>query len=458
MTELKILQTYIFSVILLVIGYSVFESDYIIAVKFQEVFYVYINMLIVYHIKKYTGSFSHILLVFLFMIFFFGGIRLLADLFSFGVEDLRTTMFISYLISKEANVRALLNINLSLLCLGIGQFYYYKKYGRPTSKSIPIRLLSLPRNVTFILFWGGLAIKAYTSFKQLSNLIAFGYHAMFTGDGGESIPIYLRILSLLPVFIALGNVGKSKKWIWLFVVYLTLDLSTGQRGMAALSAVVFIYVLSRLELIRLNAVKVGIVSFLAIVLFIFMSNFRNEKATTMEDLLIKEFLWQQGTSINVLQCAVMEYENLDYNFKDMFGNLYSTFSFLDNSYERGVESTLDQTLHYKVWSKYISHHMNSNLYYAGLGMGGNYIGQCFAVGKELMVVLVNLLIPFFLMFLDRRIFWGSLVWSFFFFNVLQNFLYIPRDNLFTFLTASIEPLLASIFLQVLLVKFLKKRL
>lgn len=457
MTTSKIIITYIVSAILLVAGYFFFSSEYTYAVKFQEIFYVYINILLLYHIKKYTGSFSHILVVFLFMLFFFGGIRIVSDLFSFGVEDLRVSMFIDYMITKEANVRALLNENLSIVCLGIGQFIYYKKTGRTNSIIVPVRYSPLPNYITFFLLIIGLAVKGYTSLKLLLNLITYGYHAMFSGEGGESIPFYLRVLSLLPVFVALSNVGKSKKWIWVFGIYLVLDLATGQRGMAALSAVTFVYVLSRQGIIHLNAIKVGIASFLAVVLFIFMSNFRNDQATTTEDLVLNEFFWEQGVSINVLQCSVMEQDKLDYHFKDMFGNVYSTFAFLDKSYHRGGGSTLDQTLHYKVWSKYISYYMNSTRYYAGLGMGGNYIGQCYAVGQEWMVILVNLLIPFFLMFLDKKVLYGSLVWSFFFFNILLTFLYIPRDCLFTFLTSCIEPLFASLMLLFLTILFGRKQ-
>lgn len=446
MTTSKIIVTYLVSAIFLVAGYFFFSSEYTYAVKFQEIFYVYINILLLYHIKKYTGTFSHILVVFLFMLFFFGGIRIVSDLFSFGAEDLRESMFINYMISKKANVRALLNENLSIVCLGIGQFIYYKKKGRTNSIIVPVRYSPLPNYITFFLLIIGLAIKGYTSFKLLLNLITYGYHAMFSGEGGESIPVYLRALALLPIFVALSNVGKSKKWIWVFVIYLVLDLATGQRGMAALSAVTFAYVLIRQGIIHINAIKAGVASLLAVFVFIFMGNFRNDQATTAEDLVLNEFFWEQGVSINVLQCAVMEQEKLDYHFKDMFGNVYSTFAFLDKNYNQGGGSTLDQTLHYKVWSKYISYKMNSDRYYAGLGMGGNYIGQCYAVGKEWMVIIVNLMIPFFLMYLDRKVLYGSLVWSFFFFNILLTFLYIPRDCLFTFLTSCIEPLLVTIIL------------
>lgn len=456
MSPNKIIYTYLFSAIILVVGYLLLQSEYTAAVKFQEIFYIFINVLLVYHIKKYTGTYAHILIVFLLMLFIFGGVRLLSDLFNFNEEDLRSSFFIDYLITKEANLRALLNENLSVVCLGIGQFCYYKKHGISKNKTVPVRISSFPKFLTVLLLIMGLSVKAYTSLKLLMNLVTYGYHAMFTGEGGEGIPFYLRVLSILPIFIAFGNVGKSKKWIWVLIIYLALDMSTGQRGMAALTAVAFVYVLSRMGLIHLNAAKVAFFSSLAIFIFIFVSNVRNEKDTTVEDLVISEFLWQQGTSINVLQCAVMEEEKLDYKFKDMFGNVYSMFSFLDSNYHRGYGTSLDQLLHYKVWSKYISHHMNSDRFYAGLGLGGNYIGQCFAVGKEWMVIIVNLIIPFFLMYLDRKVLYGPLIWSFFFFNIMLTFIYIPRDNLFQFLTACTEPLFAT-FLLLFLSKLFNKR-
>lgn len=424
-------------------------DDFGIGLKFQEFFYLIINILICHDIKKYKGSYCELILVFLFLLFFFGGVRIVADLFGLGVENIRTSMFLDKLISEKSTLRTVFNENIAVLGLGIGQFSYYAFFNKTSiiHKPLSIRI----NNLTFYgLLFVGLAAKMYTAALLFTNLVTYGYHAMFSGDGGVSIPIYLRALQLIPIFIILCKVAESKKWLYLLGFYLLLDLATGQRGFSALTAIAFVYYLTKLQILNLNIAKITVAVVIAMVVFIFMSNFRNEKATTLDDVVLNEFLWEQGTSINVLQCSIEEAHNLDYSVKDLFGNVYSTFSKFDDTYNTEGKTTLEQTLHYKCWSKYISYHMNPSRYWAGLGMGGNYLGQLFVVGREGFLFLVNFLIPFFLGFLEKKVFGKNPISVFFFFNVLLVFLYIPRDNLFQFLTSAIEPALVCLLLFLLL--------
>lgn len=431
-------------------------DDFEIGLKFQEFFYLIINILICHDIKKYKGSYCELILVFLFLLFFFGGVRIVADLFGLGVENIRTSMFLDKLISEKSTLRTVFNENIAVLGLGIGQFSYYAFFYKTSiiHKPLSIRI----NNLTFYgLLFVGLAAKMYTAALLFTNLVTYGYHAMFSGDGGVSIPIYLRALQLIPIFIILCKVAESKKWLYLLGFYLLLDLATGQRGFSALTAIAFVYYLTKLQILNLNIAKITVAVVIAMVVFIFMSNFRNEKATTLDDVVLNEFLWEQGTSINVLQCSIEEAHNLDYSVKDLFGNVYSTFSKFDDTYNTEGKTTLEQTLHYKCWSKYISYHMDPSRYWAGLGMGGNYLGQLFVVGREGFLFLVNFLIPFFLGFLEKKVFGKNPISVFFFFNVLLVFLYIPRDNLFQFLTSSIEPALVSLLLYLLLKLGVKRK-
>lgn len=431
-------------------------DDFGIGLKFQEFFYLIINILICHDIKKYKGSYCELILVFLFLLFFFGGVRIVADLFGLGVENIRTSMFLDKLISEKSTLRTVFNENIAVLGLGIGLFSYYAFFYKTSiiHKPLSIRI----NNLTFYgLLFVGLAAKMYTAALLFTNLVTYGYHAMFSGDGGVSIPIYLRALQLIPIFIILCKVAESKKWLYLLGFYLLLDLATGQRGFSALTAIAFVYYLTKLQILNLNIAKITVAVVIAMVVFIFMSNFRNEKATTLDDVVLNEFLWEQGTSINVLQCSIEEAHNLDYSVKDLFGNVYSTFSKFDDTYNTEGKTTLEQTLHYKCWSKYISYHMDPSRYWAGLGMGGNYLGQLFVVGREGFLFLVNFLIPFFLGFLEKKVFGKNPISVFFFFNVLLVFLYIPRDNLFQFLTSSIEPALVSLLLYLLLKLGVKRK-
>jgi len=447
--------TYIIFGVVIIVGYFMID-DFGIGLKFQEFFYLIINILICHDIKKYKGSYCELILVFLFLLFFFGGVRIVADLFGLGVENIRTSMFLDKLISEKSTLRTVFNENIAVLGLGIGQFSYYAFFYKTSiiHKPLSIRI----NNLTFYgLLFVGLAAKMYTAALLFTNLVTYGYHAMFSGDGGVSIPIYLRALQLIPIFIILCKVAESKKWLYLLGFYLLLDLATGQRGFSALTAIAFVYYLTKLQILNLNIAKITVAVVIAMVVFIFMSNFRNEKATTLDDVVLNEFLWEQGTSINVLQCSIEEAHNLDYSVKDLFGNVYSTFSKFDDTYNTEGKTTLEQTLHYKCWSKYISYHMDPSRYWAGLGMGGNYLGQLFVVGREGFLFLVNFLIPFFLGFLEKKVFGKNPISVFFFFNVLLVFLYIPRDNLFQFLTSSIEPALVSLLLYLLLKLGVKRK-
>ena len=96
--------TYIIFGVVIIVGYFMID-DFGIGLKFQEFFYLIINILICHDIKKYKGSYCELILVFLFLLFFFGGVRIVADLFGLGVENIRTSMFLDKLISEKSTLR-----------------------------------------------------------------------------------------------------------------------------------------------------------------------------------------------------------------------------------------------------------------------------------------------------------------------------------------------------------------
>ena len=121
--------------------------------------------------------------------------------------------------------------------------------------------------------------------------------------------------------------------------------------------------------------------------------------------------------------------------------------------ESGKDSQTIQAVKYKMWSSYISYHVNSGSYYSGGGMGGNYVGQAYAAGKEPVVLFVAFLVGLFLCWLDRNIFTNKVIKGFIIFMIIQSVIYIPRDNLLDFVTDLIEPLIMLIFVYVMYVPF-----
>ena len=437
----KFLLSFLFAYLaVLIIAYillPVSDSEFI----FEGLFLISITLSVI--ITYISNKGASLVVLFLLFVLFFNGTRPIVDFI--GLNDINTLdFFYEGHISAKDNCRALLNLSIATVSIVIGHLLFICKYTKSTNKSSSN--IIIPSFILYLLFIIGFAAKIYESYKSFSFLSAFSYHEMFIS--GESIPIYVRVLELLPLFVCLYKLSLGHKiWMIWFFIYIVLGVATGQRGPAMMSLVIMIYFLAKKNVIKLNLKRA---TFFVVTIFVFstaVSNLRNNKDFFTEDDTFTTFLWDQGVTYSQLQIVIKERDKLKYSLADMFGNVYSTFKLNIRPNIYCPDDHLSTTAKkYRMWSKYISYETNPKLYYLGMGLGGNYIAQVFCVGGEMAVFIFSMLVGFFLNFIDKRLIYGNILLTFICFNLLISVLYIPRDNYFQFLTAMIEPLLASFLL------------
>ena len=397
-----------------------------------KLLYIVINILILVRVKYKYGTFFNLLTIFLVLVLYFNGTRIILDLF--GYDDMRRLSFFSEeLISEINNSRALLNINIGIIAVALG--YLWLKPG--PSK---IEDTSWGNMDVFLLlfFLVGFLAKLYVSYLSFSFISLLSYYDFFTE--GLVIPKYLKILSSLPVFVCLVKFreGKGGWWIVAMFVYAILSMATGQRGPGMLLFVMTFYMC-----VKMNFINVGILNICIIIVFVVATTvvvgMLRVAGDVDSEFSVLEFLWKQGVSISVLQLTVQHADLLDYNFYDLFGNISQ---WLDRTFfERGkVVDILTDMANHKVWSQYVSYRFNPKLFSLGYGLGGNFFGQAYAVGREFAVFVISFFSGLFLHFMEKKLFSKNVIMVYVSFTVLCSFIYIPRDNLLDFVTDFVVPL------------------
>lgn len=370
----------------------------------------------------------NILSIYLFLLLYFNGMNIVWDIL--GILDMDDPDWFSGLsISSEDNARALFNMNLSIIAVVLGNSIC----PRAIDKSVTVEEIHIPDFVLYILLFVGMSVKAFFSIKGFYLTQTLGYHESFAEGGG--FPWYANVLSLLALFVLLIKIKECKKvWYVLLLVYIALSMATGQRSKGLLVLFIFIYILYSYRIMELNATKVIALGVVFLLISIGVATARNGNEFISEISQVVEFV--EGAPYKVLQKSVQFREYIDYNFIDMFGNIKSTFSDIKG------EKLTARALEFKVWNGYISYICNSTMYLAGWGMGGNFIGQLFAVGREFAVIIGSIFVGYFLNVINSGLFSNNCIKRFFFFNLAFTFLYISRDHLFCFLTTMISPITA----------------
>ena len=449
---------YIILIVLLMIvsgGAFLFLSDKECRAS-QEVLYVLINIVVFLAAKNKSKRNANLVSLFLFSTLFFGGECLPLDLV--GYEDITNLYYFTQTKIAEAhNNRAMMNLNLSLCAVGLGYILY-----RGRDKIASVQLLEKKKSFTIhnILLWFfliiGFTAKLYIAYKAVSLIMSGAYLDYFTE--GIQVSRYIRALAILPAFVCFYKIIRERSviWFWVLVLYAFLSMATGQRGPAMLMILVGVYYSVRYGIIRISLTKVGIMFAIAVPMLILMQQLRAQQDNELDQDIVTDFFWGNLTSFSVLQIAVEDYDKLDYHVSDFFGNIRFRLSgFLTGGSfgEAGKDSQTIQAVKYKMWSGYISYHVNSGSYYSGGGMGGNYVGQAYAAGKEPVVLIVAFLVGLFLCWLDRNIITNKVIKGFIIFMIIQSVIYIPRDNLMDFVTDLIEPLIMLMFVYIMYVPF-----
>ena len=403
-----------------------------------EFIYIFSNLYILYVVKRFYGTLANTLVLFLFSIFIFNGIRLLLDIV--GYDDIRYlySPFTSETITQNNNNRAILNVVISTICLSLGYFCLNKRINEPESQKKKI-----PNPFLFLLFIIGFVCKIYVAYKSFTFIMLLSYKEVFTD--GIAISGVVRGISYLPVFICLLKLReRKKKWIFPMIIWALLHMASGQRGPGLLLLIFTFYYCFRLRMMSLNITKILIGAFFAVILSIAVGQIRVGDNSFEKDFSIMDFLWEEGSSLIVLQVSVEHADKLDYHFGDLFANVASSFYHYFPNLKEKKESKdymVNQVVDYKYWSAYISYKMDPTMYFSGGGMGGNYIGQSYAVGKEFFVIISSFLVGLFLCYLEIKLFSTNHIISFLAFSALQSVIYLPRDNLTDFIMDLVPPII-----------------
>ena len=404
--------------------------------------YILVNLIIIYIIRYKYGSYINVLTLFLLFVLFFNGSRIILDLF--GYDDMRELYVITQATIKEdVNNRAILNVILAITSVSLGYFFYKEStYARNKFSFF------IPNSFLIVLFIIGFTAKIYIAYLSFSFLSLFSYGEVFTD--GIPIPSYIQVLSFLPVFVSLYKFksGKGGFWILSLFAYSILSMATGQRGPGMILIIVTLYLCTKLKLIKINLIYLIFLIPIVVILLLTIGYLRRDKDVEFESDFLIAFFWGQSVSIDVLQLAIQDYHKLDYGFWDLFGNIRYTIERM-TIYRGMPQDQLAEMAKYKMWSSYITYMVSPKFYFEGMGLGGNYIGQSYAVGKEFFVVAVSFFVGKFLHFVEDKIFSNNIYVSFISFIVLQSLLYIPRDNLFDFITDIRMPLFMLLLVYVI---------
>ena len=422
-----------------------------------QIFYIISCIIPIWILRLNKVTSFNLVSLFLFMLFFFGGLEILLDFVGY-LDMNELDFFYSGKVKTEISNRTIYNYILTNVAIAIGcTVYYYRFHSFNGLESS--RELKIPNAVIYLLLIIGFVSQAYTSYLEFSFISLFSYHEAFIS--GVSIPLYVRALNTLPIYLCLYKIMKGRRiWFMPLLLYCGMIMTTGQRGPALLILMTAYYFAYKKKVVKVNIFKLILAGVVIAILSNAMSNIRNKKETlTEEDTLIGFFAGQCG-SISVLQITMEMEKKLDYHFKDLFGNVYSAYRFLPLTDVQPSSDNLTSTgKQYKVWSKYISYETNPEMYYRGLGLGGNYIAQMWIIGGEVLVLISGFVVGFVLIGIDGLL--GQRKNPFFIFllfSFLRVFMYIPRDNFFSFLTGMNADIIAIfvVYIMTRLVQILKQ--
>jgi len=416
--------------------YSLINIQYgIIIVEFSIIYLVIVSFFSFY--KQYKNLLNpHN--IFLFMFSFFLLPRVFLDLFD--LESISQTVFFSnYNFSTATIFRSCVNIYIAIFSFVISSLYFLNKKGWDFNseknvmsyKYYKIGRMMLLMCLPFLLLY------MFTVFNFINT---HGYIAFHLGE--EKIPYssFFKIVISLAIlgfsFFAISN-PVSKSTYWLFTVLLMISLiSDGRRGPGLTFGIVSFWYYCYYRKIEIKLLKLVLIGVSVIGLAVVVGGLRFNKELNQMDFSLIDFIYGQGISFQVIGYTIEEIKQIDYTFLDLFNNVTRTVNvmvhkIIGGEIDLGLKAKAKDD---KLFSSYISYVVNSETYLSGFGIGGSYVAQFFAVGREYAQLLLGLVFGFFytkIIFLVKS---RSPYKKAFVIISLPSLIYIPRDNVMDFIT------------------------
>ena len=422
-----------------------------------EVFYLLVMIQAFYLQTHIHGDWKNISNLFLFFLFFFLGNRFLFDLMS----DQYDVCYYEFFLNRSVNVyvvnRALFNLSIAVCSYNIGAIWYSRKKNSQR-ESIPYLNMSglVSQKAVYAMLFIGIVFKGYYSYQTFQAMLTYGYLQFFLGGfdiNRNFLMVLLESFYEIAIFILISQKEKLNKIeLLLIVLYVILSLSTGQRGLAMLSVIFILFYMYKLGRIKLGFNAIVILGGVLFVLASSVSYIRGGNEVDFGEIAesLLDFFYGQAISITVL-VATIDYEQyIDFSFWDLFGHIRYLFDYywdkLTFQHEIHSDALTLQSDEYKWYGQYISNLTNPSMFYAGLGLGSSYLGQLYAVGKETMQLFGGLFVGYFIEFSYSMLRSSHFLKRFWAFHALTIVIFIPRANLFEFISMQWPPYLVSALL------------
>lgn len=415
---------------------------------------------------KLHGTWKNIDNLFIAFFVFFLGTRFFFDFFSDNYDVCFFEFFLARKVSVNVVNRAIFNLMIALCSYNIGNFLW-RCISRAYKKDDfipPLKPKVLPSDrVVYILLFIGTLAKLYYSYQVFVAMLTYGYLSFFI-DGfsiNRNIAfMFAETFYEIAIFIMICRKEKMRKWEFFFMfLYIVLSLATGQRGLGLLSVVFFMFYLLKAGKMKINIMKLFLVVVSLFFLSMLVGNIRSDEGLELSGILDSffDFFYGQAISVTVLVSTIDYISQIDFSFWDLFGHIRYL---LEYYWEKitfqtpvPVDSLTLQAEEYKWYGQYISCLINPDMYYRGLGTGSSYVGQLFAVGKEGAQFLGGLFVGYLSGMFYYYLSSPNFLKRFYAFHALTVFIFIPRANLFEFVSMQWAPYITSLIIYLLLIKY-----
>lgn len=403
--------------------------------------------------------------LFIALFFFFLGSRFLFDLCSDEYNVCYFEFFLNRFVSVNVVNRAILNLIIALCSYNIGSLLWKfrtKPRGEDNSEFIqPLGDVLSDRMVYSLLAIGFIA-KGYFAYQAFMAILTYGYLSFFIGGldiNRNLLMMFCETFYEIAIFIIVSRDRKLKKVeILAIILYVIFSMGTGQRGLAMLSVVFILFYVHKLGRIKLSIPFIFSMILLLFIVAVSMGNIRGGNELDLQEMSnsFGDFFYRQAISITVLISTIDYYSQIEYAFGDLFGHIrYLLIYYWDKITLQPpvpIDGLTMQAEEYKWYGQYISSLMNQEMYYQGLGLGSSYIAQLYAVGKEFSQICGGVFVGYLASFLYHSLKSMNFLKRFWAFHALTIFIFIPRANLFEFISMQWASYIVSIFIYMYILK------
>lgn len=399
----------------------------------------------------------HPYLIFLGMIGLFILSRIVFDVLG-GADFAQTTQFSHYVFAEDIQIRLLTNVYLALFGLQVGAIIstsYYPIEKKTYSEDIDWKYIGL------VLFYIGLPFMIYQYLMIGMEVMEKGYGAHLSGD----IEYRNSLLTTFMTRSALGGfffyiAGKPKgKWFCfhtaVFLITFYLQLLEGGRYYVMSFSLVF---MSIIFIIR--EAKMRIHHLLIVLVFLFLTSsivgiYRSGNKNVQQGWVSK-FINQQGFALQIIGHSIEYKDKVDYQVMDMFAHARYRFDLMKGRFtHKGMElEKVKQMRKYNTLAFQLTYNVNSRALVFGWDMASSYLAEFFLLGREWLMFFGNVLVGFFTMFFSNKAFrskYGIVLLLY----LLPYWIFIPRDNIFDFITDNMSNVIFLAYIVILIYVYKK---